>query len=858
MTGNFQTTQLLIHCSSFIPYLRKLNCKFVTSFKCFLLIVLLGCSLLSFSQKQAAYISGRVLDENENGLDKVSVIILGKISGIATADSGQFKIKVPADKAFALVFTYTGYKTVQRNFLLNANEEEKIVVRLERGAQELETVIVSDQRQRREAGLVTLNPKNAINIPSPTGGIESLIKIFVGSNNELTSQYSVRGGNYDENLIYVNDFEVFRPYLVRSGQQEGLSFIDPEMARNVNFYNGGFQARFGDKMSSVLDIQYKKPVKFAGSAYIGLLEQGLHLESNSKNGKFTYLLSGRNRSNRNLLKSQETKGSYLPSSVDFQGLLTYQFNDKWSAELLGNISQTKFTLIPEFSQQTSSVFSPILSVNLGLDIFFDGKEDDRYTTKMLGLSVIDQVRKNLRLKWMLSTFQNNEQESVDITGAYLFGERDFDKNKPTFGLIVNPLGAGVFQNYARNRLNIQVLNASHKGYLDAGKHYIQWGLTAEQQKVNDRLNEWQYQDSAGYSLPYNISRLNLFDVLKATAKLNIIRLSGYVQDNLIFHDSTGFALQAGLRYNYNYNSLNKEFLLSPRMGFSWKSPSWKRDIVLRGAAGIYDQPPFYREYRRYDGSINEALKAQKSWQVTGGLDYNFFAANRAFRFTSEAYYKHMWDVVPYDIDNVRLRYFGENKAKAYATGIEMRLFGDIVKDAESWVSLGFMRTRENITDDFFYNYKLDSITGKPVDSALTAGGWLRRPTDRLITFGMFFQDYLTTNKNFKVFLNTLYGSNLPYNIPNSVKYRNALFIDPYIRIDIGFSALLLDSDKSKRRSHSPFRNFENIWTTLEVFNIIDRSNTISYLLIKDFSNTTFTVPNRLTPRLLNLKLMARF
>jgi hypothetical protein len=280
-------------------------------------------------------------------------------------------------------------------------------------------------------------------------------------------------------------------------------------------------------------------------------------------------------------------------------------------------------------------------------------------------------------------------------------------------------------------------------------------------------------------------------------------------------------------------------------------------MIFRGAVGIYNQPPFYRELRRYDGTVNEDLKAQKSWQVTAGLDYNFKSGARPFRFTAEAYYKHMWDVVPYDIDNVRLRYFGENRARAYAAGLEMRLFGELVKDAESWISIGFMRTREDLDKDTYFDYKLDSLN-TPIDSTLKEGGWLRRPSDRLLTFGMFLQDYLSTNKNFKVYLNFLYGSNLPYNIPNSIKYRNALIIEPYMRIDIGFSALLLDSEKSNRRSHSPFRNFENIWATLEVFNLIDRDNTISYLLIKDFSNATFAMPNRLTPRLLNLKLVARF
>jgi hypothetical protein len=807
------------------------------------------------AQKKAAWVAGRVVGENEQPLDNVSVVVLGRLKGVATSDSGTFRLRVPADKAFGIVFSYTGYKTEQRNFLLNENEEEHVVVRLERGTSELDPVVVTDQRQRREAGLVVINPKNAINIPSPTGGIESLIKVFVGSNNELTSQYSVRGGNYDENLIYVNDFEVFRPYLVRSGQQEGLSFINPELARNVSFYNGGFQAKYGDKMSSVLDIQYKKPRNFGGSVYVGLLEQGLHLEGITKNNKFSYLIGVRNRSNRNLLKSQETQGNYVPSSSDLQALLTYQINAKNSIELLGNISQTKFTLIPEYSQLTSSVFSPYFSANLGLDIYFDGREEDRYRTNMLGLSFTQQPKKNLRLKWMLSRFENDEREGVDITGAYIFGEREFDKSKSDFGLINNPLGAGLYQNFARNKLNIQVWNASHKGMLDKGRHYLQWGQSAERQTISDKLHEWEYQDSAGYSLPYNPDALVLNKVLNSKANFTISRLSGYIQDNIVLHDSMGVVLQAGVRYNYN--DLNNELLISPRVGFSWKPAHWKRDIIFRGAAGIYNQPPFYRELRRYNGTVNKDLKAQKSWQVAAGFDYNFRSGNRPFRLTTEAYFKNMWDVVPYDIDNVRLRYFGENSAKAYAAGFETRLFGELVKDAESWISLGFMRARENLKGDTYYNYSIDSA-GTVTDSTLTEAGWLRRPSDRFLTFGMFLQDYLSTNKSLKVYLNFLYGSNLPYNIPNSVKYRNGLIIEPYIRIDIGFSALLLDSEKSNRRSHSPFRNFENIWATLEVFNLIDRDNTISYMLIKDFSNTIFAMPNRLTPRLINLKLVARF
>ena len=810
---------------------------------------------LAFSQKKNAYVSGQVVDENENPIAQVNISILGRQATYATNDSGYFKITVPADKAFALVFSFAGKKTEQRNFLLNENEEEVITVRLEPGKNVLEEVIIKDNRDRTEAGLIRPNPKSVLNLPAAVTGVESLIKIFVGSNNELTSQYSVRGGSYDENLIYVNDFEIFRPYLIRNGQQEGLSFINPEMVRNINFYNGGFQAKYGDKLSSVLDIQYKKPRSFGGSAYVSILEQGVQLEGNSTNDRFSYLIGVRNRSNKNLLSRQDTKGNYVPSSADFQALLNYKLSNKWNAEFLGNISKTKFTLTPEFSQLTSSVFSPFFSATLGVDIYFLGREKDEYTTNMFGLSLTNQVSKRLRLKWMVSRFTNDENENIDITGAYYFGDRDFDKRNATYGLIINPLGAGIFQNWARNKLNIENWNIGHKGTLDKGKHNIQWGLSFDKTSVIDKLHEWEYQDSAGYSLPFNPNLLQLNKLLNSTADLDINKYSGYIQDNIAFGDSlNAYTLQVGVRYNYN--SLNGESLISPRIGFSWK-PNWKKDIIFRTAIGAYHQPPFYRELRRYDGTVNTNLKAQKSYQAVAGFDYNFKGWGRALRWTTEAYYKRMTDVVPYDIDNVRLRYFGENNAKAYAAGIEMRLFGEIVKDAESWISIGFMKTKEDIDGDFYKKYTVDS-NYVPIDSAVVQNGYLRRPTDRRITFGMYFQDYLATNKNFKMYLNLLYGSNLPYNIPGTVKYRNALVIEPYIRIDIGFSALLLDSDRSNRRSHSPFRNFDNIWASLELFNMIDRANTISYLLIKDFSNTIFTLPNRLTPRLINFKIVARW
>lgn len=826
-----------------------------------LIFLLLLGSVSAFSQRRSAWVSGQIVNEAGQPVARASVMQLGKSKGITATDSGRFRIQVPAGKTLALVFSAAGYFDVQRNFYLNDQEEERVLIQLSTNAKTLETVVVGDRRERTEISLTKINPKSALVLPSTIGGVEGLIKILVGSNNELTSQYAVRGGNYDENLIYINDFEIFRPYLVRSGQQEGLSFINPELARNVNFYNGGFQARYGDKMSSVLDIQYKRPRQFGGSAYISLLEQGFHLEGATKNERLSYLIGIRNRSNRNLLGSQEIKGAYVPSSTDLQGTLSWRLNDKWLIEAMLNFSGTRFSLTPESAQKTSSVFSPFYTSNLGLDIFFEGQEKDAYKTYFTGISAQYTPVKKLRLKWMLSRFENQENENYDIAGAYLFGDRDFENSSATFGQIINPLGAGYYQQYGRNQLNITVWNASLKGTLEKGKHIFQFGNSFEQTNIRDLLYEWEYQDSAGYSLPVNTGHLNKF--LNSRADLSIQKISGYWQDNLSFHRSkSDITFQGGIRYTWN--SLNKEFLVSPRAQISIK-PAWKKDLVFKLAAGAYHQPPFYRELRRYDGSLNTQAKAQKSIQITGGMDYNFVRNNKPFRITTEFYYKQLWDVIPYDIDNVRIRYSGSNNAKAYAVGLETRFYGELVKDAESWLSIGLMRTRENIDQDYFYQYKnaagefinAQSEDKIPVDSVRNDVGWLRRPTDRLITIGLFLQDYLSTNKNFKVHLNMLYGSNMPFNIPNSVRYRNGLVIDPYIRVDIGFSALLL-SEKNKRRSHSPFRNFENIWASLEIFNLIDRPNTISYQLIKDFSNTVYSIPNRLTPRLLNLKLVARF
>ena len=477
-------------------------------------------STCAFAQNNSAIIDGSIIDENENPLSNVSIVILGKEKGIVSSDSGRFSLKVTAGKSFALTFTHTGYKNVQKNFLLSAGEKESVIIKMTLSANTMESIIITDDRERKENGLVKINPKNALTLPSTTGGVEALIKTLVGSNNELTSQYNVRGGNYDENIVYINDFEIFRPYLVSNGQQEGLSFINPEMVRNVNFYTGGFQAKYGDKMSSVLDIQYKKPSQFNGTAYISQLEQGLFFAGNLKKGKSTFLIGARNKSNKNLLSNQPTVGAYIPSASDLQSLITFKISEHFQLELLGILSTSRFTYYPESVKKTSSVFSPLFTANIGLDTYFEGQEKDSYTTSLIGATLIHSPTKKLKLKWLLSRFKDAEKENYDITGAYLFGDRDFDNTSSTFGEIINPLGAGVYQQYARNNLNIEIWNAGHRGSYEKGNHFFQWGSNIEQTKINDIIKQFEYQDSAGYSLPNNTSSLQL--TMPSTAALHLI------------------------------------------------------------------------------------------------------------------------------------------------------------------------------------------------------------------------------------------------------------------------------------------------------------------------------------------------
>lgn len=806
-------------------------------------------SLMVFGQSETAVVKGKILDEFNSPLESVTVSIEGYSGGSKSNAQGDFTLIVPAEKNIRIVFSSIGFETKKIARKFSKGEVYSTSISLKNNAITMRGVVKKNDRKRNEAGSVRIDAKMHDQLPSVTGGIEGLLKIFLSNNNELTSQYNVRGGNFDENLVYINDFEVYRPFLVRSGQQEGLSVINADLVSSVNFSTGGFQSKFGDKMSSVLDITYKRPKEFGGSVTLSMLGLGAHLEGTGIKNRLSYMIGLRQKSNQYLLQSQQTKGVYNPSFTDVQAYINYQFNTDWQMDVFGNYARNRFDFQPESSTQSFGLINKAFQ----LRTFFNGGEIDKFDSRFGGVSVTNTPNDRLTLKLLASGFQTNESETYDIQGEYLLGELETDLGKENFGDVKYALGTGIIHNYARNYLNVNVGNLGHKGSYDAKKHYLQWGLNSEFIRIQDKLNEWERRDSAGFSQPFSDSILLMSKVYKSSQDFSYTRLSGYVQDNIAF-DSLNLVVTGGVRFNYNL--LNKEFLVSPRLQLSWK-PNWKgKDVIFRAATGLYHQPPFYREMRDLNGNVNFDVKAQKSFHAVGGMDVNFKAfQNRPFKFTTEFYYKNMWDLVPYEYDNVRLRYFGKNNAKGYAYGAEFRLYGDLVKDAESWISLGIMKTAEDVLDD-----RIDiksKVTGN--DSTTIYPGYIPRPTDSRVSFGLFFADYLPRNKNFRLHLNGLYSTGLPFGPPDQKRYADTLRIPSYKRVDVGFSALLLDGAKKDRPRYSYFRKIKTMWLSLEVFNLLGIQNTLSYLWIQDqTSGGTYAVPNRLTSRLLNVKLVTKF
>ena len=828
----------------------------------------LSCLLLacfSLNAQQTATVKGKLSDAAGEPVTGANIQMLdSKKTAVRSDSSGHYQIEVPAGQDVALVFSFISFESDTQKVFLKPDEVFELNVKLLSSLVKIGVVEITDASIRNEAGGVMIDAKQIEKIPTPFGGIEAALSaqaLGVSSVNELSSTYSVRGGNYDENLVYVNDFEVYRPFLIRSGEQEGLSFINPNLVNTVFFSSGGFQPKYGDKMSSVLDVQYKRPKEFHGSLELGLLGGSFHLEGADKKDRFTYLLGVRQKSSQYLLKSLETEGQYSPAFTDVQSFFTYKVNDKINLEWITNFAMNRFVFKPVSRETTFGVVNNVMR----LTVYFDGKEEDTYRTLMTGFGVNQKLNRNLGFKWHASVYRSAESEAFDILGEYWLDEVETDFSNSNFGQTRYSLGVGGMQDYTRNDLETIVSSAGYKGYYIEGSHALRWGANFQYEMIDDRLNEWERIDSAGYNIPYgNDENVELGYVLKSNIDLQSSRINGYFQDTWTLNADKGISLTYGARISWW--DKNKEWVFSPRMQFSYH-PKTKSDLVFRAAAGLYNQPPFYREMRDLEGNVNTSLKAQKSFHALAGVDLNFMAWDRKFKFVTEVYYKYLYDLVPYEFDNVLIRYFGENVAHGYAAGIDFRLHGELVEGAESWISMSIMSTQEDIEGDKYYEY-FDSTGSRVylgsgdeetiVDTNTIHPGFIPRPTDQRVRFNLFFQDYLPKLKTFKVHLNLVFATGLPFGPPDHDRYKDVLRTPFYRRVDIGFSAQLFDINRKEVKPKSFMRHFESIWATLEVYNLLGVNNVVSYVWVKDISNTVYAVPNYLTNRRVNFRIVFKF
>ena len=840
-------------------------------------------SIVSFAQDEAR-IKGRVTDAEGNAVEAASVALLGTSIGTSTQQDGTYELSIPADSNFLLVVSHISFLSTRENIRLEAGEVKTVSQRLRMKTQTFMEVLIEDEETRRSS-FTRIDPKTISKLPSASGNFEALLFTLPGvsSNNELSSSYSVRGGNFDENLIYVNDIQVYRPFLVRSGQQEGLSFINSDLVSSILFSAGGFEARYGDKMSSVLDIQYKKPRDFGGGFSASLLGGSIHLEDASKDHRFTQVHGLRYRSNAYVLGSLDSQGDYRPSFVDYQTYITFDLNDELELAFLGNVSRNKYQFIP----QTRETDFGTINEALRLTVFFEGQEIDQYQTALGALSLKWKPSDKLEMKFIGTSFITDEQETFDIEGAYRLDELERDLSSQEFGDVSFNRGVGGFIDHARNRLNAYVFNGEHLGKYRTENGGLQWGIRFQHEDIFDELSEWSYVDSAGYSVPQGVgidsfyfypedtSRINpipytprnsleLREVIKSENLLVNQRVMGFAQWNRILNVGEGeMEFTAGVRANYW--TYNDEITLSPRANVIW-DPGWKNDIIFKAAFGYYHQPPFYREMRNLYGELNPNIRAQTSVHYVLGTDLNLSIWNRPFKFSGELYFKDMYRLIPYEIDNVRLRYYATNNSKGYGAGIDLKLNGEFVKGIDSWASLSIMQTRENLTDDVYYvrfNAEGDTIIpgytfdAMAVDSNRIEPGFIPRPTDQRVNFGLYFRDYLPKIPSVQMTLSLLFGSGLPFGPPSYDRYRDTLRIPPYRRVDIGFSKQLLSEDRVKKESN-PFRHFKEAFVSLEVFNLLDINNTISYQWIRDISSREYAIPNFLTSRRVNVRLVMRF
>ncbi len=837
------------------------------------LILLFTTQFLLAQTGDEATIFGNITDAlTGEPVEFVTVYI--KNTNIATESNskGEYVLKVPVNERLTIIFTRIGYKEgSSRLNPLSNGASRKVDVVLSSSESNIEVVVTESRIQ--DDGMIKENVKQLKYIPTTTGNFESVLPAIAlgtssGTGGELSSQYNVRGGNYDENLVYVNDFEIYRPQLIRSGQQEGLTFPNIDLIRDLSFSSGGFEAKYGDKLSSVLDVSYKRPDSLRASVGLSFLGGSAHIEGSFKAGKdnynkVRYLVGARYKTTKYLLGTLDTEGEYTPNFADIQAYITYDINRNWQVGLMADYNRSEYQFIPS----SRSTALGLIDFALELSTVFEGQEIDNFTTSMGGLSFTylpDRKRNPYYLKFLTSAFKSNEIERIDIIGDYLLGQIESGLGSDDFGEVVAVLGTGTQQVFVRNYLESTVANLEHKGGIElqidtkdlntTKSHFIQWSGKYQREIIDDRINEWERLDSAGYSLRYDTLQVLVYDVLKTRNSLNSNRFNVYVQDTYSVQDTVK-EMKITLGVRASYWDLNKEFFVSPRAQFLYQPLKWKKDISFRLATGLYYQSPFYRELRDREGVVQENTLSQKSVHIVGGLTWDFYGGKnnpKKFRLISEIYYKYLWDVISYDVDNVRIRYSGVNDATGYVAGLDLRLNGEFVPGAESWINLSLLRARETL--DGVQHLKRDIG-----DTEATEVKDVPRPTDQFLTLSVFFQDYLPKNENFKMHLNFTVGTGLPYGLPNNnIVYRNTYRFAAYHRVDIGFAVQLWDEQRRAKKPNHPLRFSRSTWLSLEIFNLLKVANVASNTWIKTIYNTQYAIPNYLTSRRINLRLKMDF
>jgi hypothetical protein len=809
------------------------------------------CLFVSWSYAQTASIEGIIFGEDQNPLPFAN--ITSEDSGTTSNEFGYYKLNIPANQDVKVTITHISFKPVIATINLETNEKRELNFVLKVNEQQIGIVTVTAEKRTRVEGIVTLDPATVRRIPFANPGVESLLNSFPGvsSNNELSTQYNVRGGNFDENLVYVNDIQVYRPFLIRSGQQEGLSFINPDMVRDIKFSAGGFKAQYGDRLSSVLDITYERPVDFMASFEGSFLGGSVMVGGISKNKKLSAITGIRYRDNSLFVNAKETEANFKPRFFDVQSFITYQFNDKFELGFLGNISINDYEYTP-FTRQTN--FGTLQDPK-ALLVFYDGQEDDEYRTAFGAFKATYDVSENYSAKLIASAYHTQEQEHFDILAQYRLGTVNSSIGDENLGEVEFTQGAGGQFKHARNDLDALIFNLDHQGDLKINKHLFKYGVKYTHEDIRDRLREYEIVDSAGFSIrppipdfendqPYNPneSPIEPFIRIRSFNDMQIDRFTNFLQWS--YQSKIG---KAKAWYNVGVRShtwrvsgqdieANTQTVVSPRAKFAIK-PEWEKDMIFRLSGGLYYQPPFYRELRSPDGNINEDVKAQQSFHIVAGHDYSFKMWDRPFKLVSEIYYKGLNDVNRFTVENVRIRYQANNIAEAYAYGLDMRLNGEFVPGTESWFSFGYLKTEERFDER----------------------GFISRPTDQRLKFAALFQDYIPNIPKAKLYLNMVYNTGLPGGQPqfaDPFDFQNRL--PDYFRADVGFFYTLKEESDVLRKGHwlSPFKDLE---IGFEIFNIFDRLNSITNTFVRDAqSKQQFAIPDFLSPRVFNLRIRGRF